>query len=67
MNDTRSIYQGTSGAIAYCDHCGFAIYNASELLIVRTTGDRIHRDCWADYAEEHMTELAQCADEDCDF
>ncbi len=50
------------GAIGHCDHCGFAIYSTRDALYIPTTGDRIHKDCWLDYAEEHMFELAETAD-----
>ncbi len=58
----------SSGAIGYCDHCGFAIYSAKDMLLISVNGDRIHKDCWADYAEEHMFEFAKAADgNDCEF
>lgn len=56
---------------SYCDHCGFAIYNASDAYIVKGSEDRIHKDCFSEYTEEHMFDFVECADknngEDCDF
>ena len=45
-------------AFAYCDHCGFAIDSAKEAVVITGTRDVIHSDCWAEYAEEHMFDLA---------
>ena len=56
---------------SYCDHCGFAIYDASDAYIVKGGEDRIHRDCFSEYIEEHMFEFVEPADEDegvdCEF
>ena len=51
---------------SYCDHCGFAIYDASDAYIVKGSEDRIHRDCFSEYIEEHMFEFVKPADEDDD-
>ena len=40
---------------SYCDHCGFAIYDASDAYIVKGSEDRIHRDCFSEYIEEHRS------------
>ncbi len=57
--------------IAYCDHCGFAIYNVSDALVISANHDLIHKECWSDYAEEHMFEFASSAENperfDCGF
>ncbi len=50
------------GALAYCDHCGAAIYRPCDLLMIAVNGDKIHRDCWPEYAEEHMFDFAVSAD-----
>ena len=56
---------------SYCDHCGFAIYDASDAYIVKGSEDRIHRDCFSEYIEEHMFEFVEPAAEDegvdCEF
>jgi hypothetical protein len=52
-----------TGVLAYCDHCGFAIYSASDALVITANGDRIHRDCWSEYEEEHMFEFAKSAED----
>ncbi|MBQ8497154.1 MAG: hypothetical protein IJ489_06865 [Clostridia bacterium] len=44
---------------SYCDHCGFAIYEAKDAVRVHATRDVIHTECWADYSCEHMFELVQ--------
>lgn len=49
-------------AIAYCDHCGFAIYAADEALRVKGSRDVIHTDCWEEYAAEHMCDFTEKAD-----
>lgn len=51
-----------ASAVAYCDHCGFAIYSADDALVL-PDGDVIHADCWPEYAEEHMFDFAQKASE----
>lgn len=57
-------YLDDKGVVAYCDHCGFAIYSPAETLLVCATGDVIHADCWADYALEHMFDFVKTASED---
>lgn len=56
---------------SYCDHCGFAIYDASDAYIVKGSEDRIHRDCFSEYMEEHMFWFVKPAGEDdgadCEF
>ena len=47
---------------AYCDHCGFAIYDARDALIMRESRDRIHIECFSEYIEEHMFDVAEGAD-----
>ena len=51
-------------AIAYCDHCGFAIYTAVEALLIRGSRDIIHVDCWEEYASDHMFDFAVKVNED---
>ena len=53
----------TPRVLGYCDHCGFAIYSARDALVITANGDRIHRDCWSEYAEEHMFEFAKSAED----
>ncbi len=47
--------------IAYCDHCGYAIYSADDALIILENEDIIHKDCWCEYAEEHTYDFARKA------
>ena len=42
--------------VAYCDHCGYAIYSTDEAFEIEGNGDIIHKDCWCEYAEEHIAE-----------
>lgn len=42
-----------NGVIAYCDHCGHAIYSPDDAVIVEATDEIIHTDCWEEYSEEH--------------
>ncbi len=65
--ENKEVFPSEAGAIGYCDHCGFAIYRACDALRIRATDDRIHKDCWSDYAEEHMFELAETAEDSDDF
>ena len=51
-------------AIAYCDHCGFAIYTAEEALLIRGSRDIIHVVCWEEYASDHMFDFAVKVNED---
>lgn len=55
---------GDEEIFAYCDHCGFAIYSLEDALIISATDDRIHAECWPEYAEEHMFCFAQKASDD---
>ena len=68
--EKRKTPKGVS-VFAYCDHCGFAIYDASDAYIVKGSEDRIHRDCFSEYMEEHMFCFVDPADEnegtDCEF
>ncbi len=70
MMNSRHEEKPVCGFVGHCDHCGFTIYTAEDLLIVRETGDRIHRDCWVDYAVDHISDFVITADEerkpDCD-
>ena len=43
---------------SYCDHCGFAIYGAKDAIRVHATRDVIHTECFSDYCDEHMFDLA---------
>ncbi len=61
--DEDEISSEKAGVVAYCDHCGFAIYRACDALVVTANGDRIHKDCWAEYAEEHMFEFVKSAED----
>lgn len=47
-----------AGVIAYCDHCGFAIYSPEEALVIGATDEIIHTDCWEEYSAEHMLDFA---------
>ena len=47
-----------------CDHCGFLIYEAADAFIVKGNGDRIHRDCFSEYMEEHMFDFVGVAADD---
>ncbi len=53
-----------NSVIAYCDHCGFAIYRSDDALMINGTEDRIHSDCWEEYAIEHMFDFAKKIPED---
>lgn len=50
-----------AGIVAYCDHCGYAIYSWDDALIILDSEDIIHEDCWCEYAEEHMHDFARKA------
>lgn len=50
---------GKNAVIAYCDHCGFAIYASDDALMVGATEDIIHSDCWEEYAIEHMFDFTK--------
>lgn len=50
-------HRGENGVIAYCDHCGFAIYVPGDAVEVDATGDTIHKDCWEEYSSDHMSEF----------
>lgn len=56
-------YEGLPEALAYCDHCGFAIYSENDALVLNGSGDIIHIDCWEEYMTEHMFDFAKRASE----
>ena len=61
---TDDIYEKSHNkprAIAYCEHCGFAIYSSADALIVNDSEDVIHFACWGEYSQEHMFDFAQRA------
>ncbi len=47
--------------VAYCDYCGYAVYSTDEAYIVEGSEDIIHKDCWCEYAEEHMLDFVRKA------
>ena len=49
------------GRFIYCDHCGYAIYSTDEAFEIEGNGDIIHKDCWCEYAEEHMLDFVRKA------
>lgn len=61
--DEEAISSEKANVLAYCDHCGFAIYSTRDALVITANGDRIHRDCWSEYVEEHMFEFAKSAED----
>ena len=69
LNDENDFYQEEKRIFGYCDHCGFAIESADDAVYVPATGDRVHTDCWEEYAMEHMFDFARllssCARFDC--
>ena len=52
-------HHAEEAVFSYCDHCGFAIYDAKDAVCVHVTRDIIHKDCWSDYSDEHMFDLAE--------
>ncbi|MBO4429117.1 MAG: hypothetical protein J5832_04085 [Clostridia bacterium] len=49
----------SSRMLGRCAQCGFAVYSENGALRVNDTGELIHEDCWSEYSEEHMFELAE--------
>lgn len=45
------------GAVERCAQCGFAIDARDDFVTVSDTGDRIHRDCWEEYASDNAEEF----------
>ncbi len=42
-----------------CAQCGYRFVSGDEALVVKQTGDMIHRDCYMDYNEDNMNELCE--------
>lgn len=57
-------YEKVPRAIAYCEHCGFAIYSPNDALIVDGSEDIIHSACWGEYSNEHMFDFTRKVSED---
>lgn len=57
-------YEKVPHAIAYCEHCGFAIYSPNDALIVDGSEDIIHSACWGEHSNEHMFDFARKVSED---
>ena len=55
------------GVIAYCDHCGFAIYSPEDAVVVEATDEIIHVGCWEEYSEEHMFDFVMKVSERTDY
>ena len=43
--------------VARCTHCGKGISNPDEAMIINTSKNPIHIDCWEDYAAENYEEF----------
>jgi len=44
---------------AVCAMCGYRFEKYDDVIMVKGTGDAIHRDCWMDYSDENMGELTR--------
>ena len=44
--------------LAYCEQCGYPIYDLDEAIVINSTEDIIHKECWTDYSIEHMFSFA---------
>ena len=67
MKTTMVTKKTEDTVFSYCDHCGFAIYDAKDAVRVHTTRDVIHSDCWSDYSREHMFEFVEKAEGDLSY
>lgn len=46
-----------SGHITVCAQCGYRFVSGERALWFKETGDIVHRDCFADYAEDNIGEF----------
>ena len=57
-NDNGYGSSGNTGMpVARCTHCGKGILNPDEAMIINTSKNPIHIDCWEDYAAENYEEF----------
>ena len=40
-----------------CAQCGYRFHKSDDIVRVKQTGDAVHRNCFADYAEDSVSEL----------
>lgn len=63
FDETENGVPDDSAYRAYCAYCGFPILRGDEKLRVDATGDRIHRKCWSEYAEDNIDALCTALEE----
>ena len=42
-----------------CAQCGYRFVKGDEAVMVKDTGDVIHKGCWFDYTDDNMQEMTQ--------
>lgn len=48
-----------SGHYTVCAQCGYRFERGDEALRIKETGDIVHNDCYVDYMDDNVTELAE--------
>lgn len=48
-----------SGHFTVCAQCGYRFVSGDDALRIKETGDIIHNDCFFDYMDDNMDEIAE--------
>lgn len=48
-----------SGHYTVCAQCGYRFTRGDEALRIKETGDIVHSECYIDYADDNIDELAE--------
>lgn len=59
MANTTAFYSSGECRNTVCAQCGYRLVRGDEALIVKETGDIIHKGCWFDYTDDNMGELTE--------
>lgn len=55
--DMHTHYENNCCTSTVCAQCGYRFYVGDDIVRVKQTGDVIHRDCFADYSVDSVSEL----------
>ena len=48
-----------AGHCTVCAQCGYRFVHGDEALKIKETGDIIHNDCYVDYMDDNVEEIAE--------
>ena len=59
MENTTGLYAQGGCRNTVCAQCGYRFVKGDEALMVKETGDIIHKGCWYDYTDDNVSELTE--------